>query len=86
MDIGGIIQLLHEPSKGTISNHNRNISRLDELIEIFDEPKFNIKILYKEEKRISSLMSLYKTIMKYLRSIDIYKVKKTNVGYLSKIL
>lgn len=44
MDIDGFIQSLHELSKDTISNHNRNINRLDELIDILDEPKFNIKI------------------------------------------
>ena len=70
MDIDGFLDALNDLSKTTITNHKRNINKLDEILDINDEPKTNIKILYKQEKRIPTLMSLYKTLLKYLHYID----------------
>ena len=70
MDIDNFLEAINDLSKATITNHKRNINRLDDLIDINDEPNTNIKILYKEEKRIPTLMSLYKTLMNYLNYID----------------
>jgi len=66
MDIEGFIASLDTLNKTTIKNHTKNIIRIDELIDINDEPNTNIKILRKQEKRIPTLMSLYKTLMKYI--------------------
>ena len=71
MDIDGFTDALHELNKNTIKTHMRNINRLDDLIDINDEPSVNIKIFYKEEKHIPTLMSLYTTILNYLNFIDI---------------
>ena len=70
MDIDNFVEAISDLSKKKISNHKRNIKRLDDLIDINDEPSINIKILYKAENRIPSLMSLYKTLMNYLNYID----------------
>ena len=70
MDIDGFLYALNDLSTTTITNHERNIHKLDDLLDINDEPKTNIKILYKQEKRIPTLMSLYKTLLKYLHYID----------------
>ena len=70
MDIDGFLYALNDLSKSTITNHKRNINRIDNILDINDEPIINIKILYKEEKRIPTLMSLYKTLLKYLNYMD----------------
>ena len=64
MDIDGFLYALNDLSTTTITNHERNIHKLDDLLDINDEPNTNIKILYKQEKRIPTLMSLYKTLLK----------------------
>ena len=71
MDIEGFIEAIDILHRDTVKSHRRNIQRLDEIIDIYDEPSFNIKILYIEEKRIPTLMSLNMTIMNYLNFIDI---------------
>ena len=71
MDIDGFLTALDNLNKNTIKTHARNIKRLDEILDVFDEPNVNLKILYKDEKRIPTLMSLYKTIMNYLNFMDI---------------
>lgn len=70
MDIDNFVDALHELNNNTIKTHKRNINKLDEILDINDEPNINIKILYKAEKRIPTLMSLYKTLMNYLNYID----------------
>ena len=70
MDIDGFLYALNDLSKTTITNHKRNINRIDNILDINDQPSINIKILYKEEKRIPTLMALYKTLLKYLTYMD----------------
>ena len=70
MDINNFLEAISDLSKTTISNHKRNINRIDNILDINDQPSINIKILYKEEKRIPTLMSLYKTLLKYLHYIN----------------
>ena len=71
MDIDGFSDAIDNLNKKTTKTHERNIKRLDDILDIYDEPSINIKILYKEEKRIPTLMSLYKTTMNYLNYMDI---------------
>tara|TARA_R110002096_G_scaffold56654_1_gene144459 strand:+ start:5246 stop:6046 length:801 start_codon:yes stop_codon:yes gene_type:complete len=92
MDIGGFIETLDMLNKTTIKNHSKNIVRLDDLIDVNDEPRTNIKILRKQEKRIPTLMSLYKTLMKYINYIGyddllqeyLTEYNKIKIGYDSK--
>ena len=71
MDIDGFLEALDILSKDTIKTHMRNIKRLDETIDVYDKPNVNIKILYWIEKRLPTLMSLYKTLLNYLNFMGI---------------
>ena len=69
-DIKGFVESIQNLNKTSINRHKKNIKFLDLHFNINEKPSINIERIKSEEPRIPTLMSIFKTLLKYVKSLN----------------
>ena len=69
-DIKYFVESIQDLKKPTINRHKKNIKFLDLHFNINEKPAINIERIKREESRIPTLMSIFKTLLKYVKSLN----------------
>jgi len=64
------IESIQDLKKATINRHKKNIKFLELHFNINEKPIINIERLKREESRIPTLMSIFKTLLKYVKCLN----------------
>ena len=79
-DIKYFVESIQDLKKTTINRHKKYIKFLELHFNINEKPTTNIERLKREESRIPTLMSIFKTLLKYVKSLN-QDAREYNIYY-----